>query len=337
MNRRLFLLSCAALGGCAPMALQSPLTPETGFAGPSFDGDWFVSFDGARLGATSWPAVGETRVAVVALHGMNDYANAFHLAAPDWAGRGIATYAFDQRGFGRSVSRGIWAGRELMSEDLRVFVGLVKARHPGVPVVTYVNTSATVKAASDICCTSGNAKEVVESLGVPKVLMLPDEYLAQNVARQTHVELIAWKGHCEVHQLFTPQDIRDLREAYPGVIVLAHPECPPDVVLEAVGHETPFTQAIQAVRAGGTVSSVGVYVEPSMGFPAREAFFKDLTLRMGICNARNYIAPLLPLVRLGKLKPARIITHTLPLAEAPKGYAIFDRKEDRAIKVMLKP
>lgn len=111
----------------------------------------------------------------------------------------------------------------------------------------------------------------------------------------------------------------------------------PDVVLECVGHETPFTQAIQAVRAGGTVSSVGVYVEPSMGFPAREAFFKDLTLKMGICNARNYIAPLLPLVRLGKLRPARIITHTLPLAEAPKGYTIFDRKEDRAIKVMLKP
>jgi acylglycerol lipase len=138
MNRRLFLLSAAAataLGACAPMALQSPLTPDAGFAGPSFDGDWFVSFDGARLGATSWPAVGETRVVLVALHGMNDYANAFHLAAPDWAGRGIATYAFDQRGFGRSVGRGIWAGRELMSEDLRVFVGLVKARHPGVPVV----------------------------------------------------------------------------------------------------------------------------------------------------------------------------------------------------------
>jgi len=111
----------------------------------------------------------------------------------------------------------------------------------------------------------------------------------------------------------------------------------PDVVLECVGHETPFTQAIQAVRPGGTVSSVGVYVEPSMGFPAREAFFKDLTLKMGICNARNFIAPLLPLVQLGKLQPARIITHTMPLAEAPRGYAIFDRKEDRAIKVMLKP
>lgn len=111
----------------------------------------------------------------------------------------------------------------------------------------------------------------------------------------------------------------------------------PDAVLECVGHEVPFAQAVQAVRPGGTVSSVGVYVEPSIGFPAREAFFKDLTLRMGICNARNHIAPLLALVRAGRLQPARIITHTLPLAEAPRGYAIFDRKEDRAIKVMLKP
>ncbi len=111
----------------------------------------------------------------------------------------------------------------------------------------------------------------------------------------------------------------------------------PDVVLEAVGHEVPFAQAIQAVRAGGTVSSVGVYVEPSIGFPAREAFFKDLTLKMGICNARNYIVPLMPLVQLGKLQPTRIITHTLPLGDAPWGYKIFDRKEDRAIKVLLKP
>ncbi len=111
----------------------------------------------------------------------------------------------------------------------------------------------------------------------------------------------------------------------------------PDVVLECVGHETPFTQAIQAVRAGGAVSSVGVYVETTMGFPAREAFFKDLSLKMGICNARNYITPLLPLVERKKLQPARIITHTMPLKDTPHGYAIFDRKEDRAIKVMLKP
>ncbi|NEI71884.1 quinolinate synthase NadA [Rhizobium lusitanum] len=109
-------------------------------------------------------------------------------------------------------------------------IALLRQAHPGVPVVTYVNTSAAVKAASDICCTSGNARQVVESLGVPKVLMLPDEYLARNVARETNVELIAWHGHCEVHELFTADDIRQLRENYPGVAVLAHPECPPDVV-----------------------------------------------------------------------------------------------------------
>ncbi len=112
-------------------------------------------------------------------------------------------------------------------------VALLRQAHPGVPIITYVNTSAAVKAASDICCTSGNAKKVVESLGVPRVIMIPDEYLARNVARETDVEIIAWHGHCEVHELFTAQDIRDLREAHPGVVVLAHPECPPDVVLEA--------------------------------------------------------------------------------------------------------
>ncbi|WP_018896604.1 quinolinate synthase NadA [Rhizobium sp. 2MFCol3.1] len=112
-------------------------------------------------------------------------------------------------------------------------IALLRQAHPGVPVITYVNTSAAVKAASDICCTSGNAKKVVESLGVPKVLMIPDEYLAQNVARETNVEIIAWHGHCEVHELFNAQDVRDLREAHPGIIILAHPECPPEVVAEA--------------------------------------------------------------------------------------------------------
>ena len=112
-------------------------------------------------------------------------------------------------------------------------VALLRQAHPGVPIITYVNTSAAVKAASDICCTSGNAKKVVESLGVPRVIMIPDEYLARNIARETNVEIIAWHGHCEVHELFTAQDIRDLREAHPGVVVLAHPECPPEVVDEA--------------------------------------------------------------------------------------------------------
>ncbi len=112
-------------------------------------------------------------------------------------------------------------------------IALLRQAHPGVPVVTYVNTSAAVKAASDICCTSGNAKKVVESLGVPKVLMLPDEYLAKNIARETDVELIAWHGHCEVHELFTADDVREMRAAWPGVTIIAHPECPPDVVAEA--------------------------------------------------------------------------------------------------------
>ncbi|WP_079213393.1 quinolinate synthase NadA [Brucella pituitosa] len=109
-------------------------------------------------------------------------------------------------------------------------VALLREAHPGVPIITYVNTSAAVKAASDICCTSGNAKKVVESLGVPRVLMIPDEYLAQNIARETDVEILAWHGHCEVHERFTPDDIRELRESHPGVMVLAHPECPPEVV-----------------------------------------------------------------------------------------------------------
>ncbi len=117
----------------------------------------------------------------------------------------------------------------ITAEDVR----LMRQRYPGRPVITYVNTSAAVKAESDICCTSGNAKKVVESLGVPEVIMLPDEYLAQNVAKETKVKIIAWKGHCEVHERFTAAEIRELRRSHPGVTVLAHPECPPDVVAEA--------------------------------------------------------------------------------------------------------
>ncbi len=109
----------------------------------------------------------------------------------------------------------------------------LRERHPGVPVVTYVNTSAAVKAESDICCTSGNVKKVVEALGVPRVILLPDEYLALNVARETGVEVITWAGRCEVHERFTAAEIRQLRRENPGVVVLAHPECAPEVVAEA--------------------------------------------------------------------------------------------------------
>ena len=125
------------------------------------------------------------------------------------------------------------AGCSLADSITAQDVRLMRQRYPGVPIVTYVNTSSAVKAESDICCTSGNALRVVESFGAERVIMLPDEYLAQNIAAQTSVKIIAWKGHCEVHELFTPDDIRQLRENHPGVTILAHPECPPEVVAEA--------------------------------------------------------------------------------------------------------
>jgi quinolinate synthase len=125
------------------------------------------------------------------------------------------------------------AGCSLASSITPADVRLLRERYPGVPVVSYVNTSAAVKAESDICCTSGNARKVVESLGVDRVIMLPDQYLAQNVAAETRVEIIAWAGHCEVHERFTAAEIRLLRDQHPGLTVLAHPECPPEVVAES--------------------------------------------------------------------------------------------------------
>jgi quinolinate synthase len=127
------------------------------------------------------------------------------------------------------LSAGCSLADSITTQDVR----LMRQRYPGVPVVTYVNTTTAVKAESDICCTSGNALKVVQSLGAERVIMLPDEYLAQNIAAQTDVKIIAWKGHCEVHELFTAEDVRQLRENQPDVTVLAHPECPPDVVAEA--------------------------------------------------------------------------------------------------------
>jgi quinolinate synthase len=125
------------------------------------------------------------------------------------------------------------AGCSLAASITPSDVRLLRQRYPGVPVVTYVNTSAAVKAQSDICCTSGNARQIVESLGARRVIMLPDEYLAQNIAAQTGVEIIAWAGHCEVHERFTAGEIRQLRAEHPGLVVLAHPECPPEVVAAA--------------------------------------------------------------------------------------------------------
>jgi quinolinate synthase len=122
------------------------------------------------------------------------------------------------------------AGCSLAESITAADVRSLRERYPGVPVVTYVNTSAAVKAESDICCTSANAVKVVESLGVPRVLMLPDAFLASYVASNTDVEIVPWHGHCEVHERFRAIDVEQLREGDDGVVVIAHPECPPDVL-----------------------------------------------------------------------------------------------------------
>ena len=126
------------------------------------------------------------------------------------------------------------AGCSLAASITGADVRLIKQRYPGLPVVTYVNTSADVKAETDICCTSANAVQVVEwaakEWGVDRVILIPDEFLARNVAAQTHVGIIAWKGRCEVHERFTAADIAEMRAAYPGAEILAHPECPEDVL-----------------------------------------------------------------------------------------------------------
>jgi len=125
------------------------------------------------------------------------------------------------------------AGCSLAASITGADVRLLRQRYPGVPVVSYVNTSAAVKAESDICCTSSNAVDVVESLGADEVIFLPDRYLADWVASQTKVRIIAWHGSCEVHERFTGAELREYRAANPGVEILAHPECPPDVLAEA--------------------------------------------------------------------------------------------------------
>jgi quinolinate synthase len=129
------------------------------------------------------------------------------------------------------------AGCSLAASITGADVRLIKERFPGVPVVTYVNTSADVKAESDVCCTSSNAAAVVEWAArewqTDRVILLPDEYLAKNVAAQTGIKIISWHGRCEVHERFTVEDIAELREAHPGIVILAHPECPPEVMAAA--------------------------------------------------------------------------------------------------------
>lgn len=159
----------------------------------------------------------ETDADIIVLCGVHFMAETAKLLNPD------KTVLIPDNHAGCSLAASITAG------DVRA----LRQRHPGVPVVTYVNTSAEVKAESDLCCTSANAVAAVESLGVDRVIFLPDEYLAQYVASQTDVEIISWAGHCEVHERFTGDELRMYREDYDDIYILAHPECPEDVLQEA--------------------------------------------------------------------------------------------------------
>lgn len=145
-------------------------------------------------------------------------------------------------------------------------VRLIKQRYPGVPVVTYVNTTADVKAETDICCTSANAVQVVEwaakQWGTDRVILIPDQFLAKNVARQTDIRIIAWAGACEVHERFNADDIADVRAAHPGAIVLAHPECPPDVI--AASDFTGSTTAMADYVTSSKAKQVVLITECSM-------------------------------------------------------------------------
>ncbi len=156
----------------------------------------------------------DTEADVIVLAGVHFMAETAKLLNPE------KTVLIPDLGAGCSLAESI------TPEDVRA----LRERYPGVPVVTYVNTSAAVKAECDICCTSGNAVEVVESLGTDKVVFVPDEYLASYVAEQTDVEIIPWQGHCEVHERFTAGELEEFRKSHDGLTIIAHPECPPDVL-----------------------------------------------------------------------------------------------------------
>ncbi len=176
------------------------------------------------------------------------------------------------------------AGCSLAESITAADVRGLKAEHPGVPVVTYVNTSAAVKAESDICFTSGNAVKVVESLGTDRVILIPDEHLAANIARDCDVEVITWPGRCEVHDRFTAADIAQLRADHEDVLVMAHPECPPEVVA--------------ASDISGSTAQMVAHVEREQ--PARVALITE-------CSMSDNIAAELPEVEM--VRPCNLCPH----------------------------
>jgi quinolinate synthase len=214
------------------------------------------------------------------------------------------------------------AGCSLAASITPADVRLLRERYPGTPVVTYVNTSAAVKAESDICCTSGNARKIVEALGVPRVLMIPDEYLARNVARETGVEIIGWAGHCEVHERFTAAEIHELRARHPGVTVLAHPECPPEVVAAAdfAGSTAAMSDYVGTKRPGRVVLVTECSMSDNLAVQHPEVEF------VRPCN----LCPHMKRITLAKIRHAlETMTHEVTVEPA-----VADRAR-RAVERML--
>ncbi len=204
------------------------------------------------------------------------------------------------------------AGCSLASSITAKDVRALRRANPGLPVVAYVNTSAEVKAESDICCTSANAADVVEFIaaekGVDSVIMLPDEYLARNVAAQTPVNIITWSGHCEVHERFSAADIHQLRSAHPDVVVLAHPECPPEVIAEA--------------DFAGSTAAMGNYITGKK--PARVALITE-------CSMSDNLAVEAPSVEF--IRPCNLCPHMKRVTLA----GILQALETETIEITVDP
>lgn len=198
----------------------------------------------------------------------------------------------------------------------------LRARYPGVPVVAYVNTPAAVKAEADVCCTSANAVEVVESLGAPRVLFVPDGYLGRYVAARTGIEVISWEGRCEVHERFRAEDLRTIRDAWPGIEILAHPECAPEVLAEA-DHAGSTSEMILRIRERRP-ARVALITECSMADNLAVEFPDVEFVRP--CN----LCPHMRRITLEKV--ARSLERLEPRVEVPREIA---RRARRALDRML--
>lgn len=201
----------------------------------------------------------ETSADVIVMAGVHFMAETAKIINPD------KTVLIPDVGAGCSLAEGITAA------DVR----LLRERYPGVPVVTYVNTSAEVKAESDVCCTSSNAVEVVRSLGTDRVIFIPDQYLGKWVASQTDVEMILWEGSCEVHERFTGEELREYRQRHDGIQIIAHPECPPDVLAEAdyVGSTSGMISWVKKERPRKVVMITECSMSDNVAAEARDTEF----------------------------------------------------------------